>query len=141
MRTLPWLLIASTSSFSTPTASVSSESETANPNWSLAAPSEAVNVACALHDVPLRTNTRTLPWLPFAPTSSNGTPTASVSPDSETASPKLKLSPTAPSAANTVASSGYRSFNVCACTDGASNIETSASAAVSNERWIGFFIG
>ena len=133
------MVFAPTSSLDTPTASMSPDSETEIPNRSFAAPSEAVNVACALHDVPLRTNTRTLPWEVFAPTSSSGTPTTSVSPDSETELPNS--SKAAPSAASTVAISGYRSFNVCACTDGASNIETSASAAVSNARWIGFFIG
>ena len=82
------MAFAPTSSYGYPTASVSPDSEIESPNNSPAIPSAAVNVACALHDVPLRTNTRTLPWLRFAPTSSFGTPTASVSPDSETECPK-----------------------------------------------------
>ena len=96
-RTLPWFEIAPTSSYDAPTASVSPDSETDWPNKSAAAPSDAVSVACAVHVVPLRTNTRTLPWVAFVPTVSFGTPTASVSPDSETAQPKLSLA--APSAA------------------------------------------
>jgi len=83
-RTLPWLLIAPTSSSGTPTASVSPERETEKPKESDAAPSAATSVACAVQVVSLRTNTRTVPWTVFAPTSSYGTPTASVSPERET---------------------------------------------------------